>query len=321
MWSSKKVCGLAFASVLMAVGLCSLPAEAEQQAEGFALERLYTSAPGGGWIVMDALDMHGGLGGAIELTTGFESDPLRVRAGAGGQSLAVVSSEEFVDFGLAATYDRYRVYTNFTMPVHLNGDSGTVGDYTYTAPNVSLGSDPDTVSDIRLGFDARLLGGARSPFRLGVGAQVFIPNDSRADYDTDGHVRAMGRLLFAGDKGIFTYAGQAGVHIRTLNDSPIPGSPQGSEFLFGIAGGVKIPAGRARRLVVGSEVYGASAFRSFMEPAETDKEWLISTRFEGTGNSGRLARLKLGVGGGINPQFGAPKWRVVLTVEFFGWMK
>jgi hypothetical protein len=55
-----------------------------------------------------------------------------------------------------------------------------------------------------------------------------------------------------------------------------------------------------------------------MQPAETDKEWLISTRFEGTENSGRQARVKLGVGRGINPRFGAPKWRVVLAVEVFG---
>jgi hypothetical protein len=321
MWSSKKLCSLAFAGALMAVSLCSLPAKTQQQAQGFALERLYTSAPGAGWIVMDTLDMHGGIGGAVELTPGYERDPLRVQAGAGGQSLAVVSSEVFIDYGLAGTYDRYRVYANFTMPASLTGNSGTVGDYTYTAPNISPGSDPDAVADIRLGFDARLLGNAQSPFRLGAGAQLFIPNDNRSDYDTDGTFRAMGRLLVAGDKGIFTYAGQAGVHIRPLNDSPIPGSPQGSEFLFGIAGGVKIPVGSAKQLVLGSEVYGASAFASFLQAAETDKEWLISTRFEGTGNRGRQGRVKLGVGRGINPQFGAPTWRLVVGMELFGWTK
>lgn len=321
MWNSKKLCDLAFASVLMAVSLCSVPAEAQQQAQGFALERLYTSAPGGGWIVMDGLDMHGGLGGAVELSTGYANDPLRVQAGVGGQSLAVVSTDAFVDLGLAATYDRYTVYTNFTVPIRLTGYSGTVGDYAYTAPTVNLRSNPDDLADIRLGFDARLLGDAQSRFRLGAGVQLFIPNNSRANYITDDRIRAMGRLLFAGDEGIFAYAGQAGVHFRPLNDSPIPGSPQGNEFLFGIAGGVKIPVGPARRLVVGPEVYGASAFRSFMQPAETDKESLLSTRFEGTGKIGRQLRVKLGFGGGINPQFGAPKWRVVLAVEFFGWTK
>ena len=317
--NSKKPRGLMFAGVLLGVSLCSLPAEAQQQAQGFALERLYLSAPGGGWFVMDSLDMHGGLGGVVELTTGYANDPLRVQAG--GQSLAVVSTEAFLDFGLAATYDRYRVYANFTAPIRSTGDSGTVGDYTYTAPDVHLRLDPDNLADIRLGFDTRLLGDAQSPFRLGASAQLFIPNDIRANYDTDDRIRAMGRLLFAGEEGIFTYAGQVGVHARPLDDYPIPGSPQGNEFVFGIAGGVKIPVGPARRLVVGPEIYGASAFRSFMQAAETDKEWLISTRLEGTGNSGRQARVKLGVGGGINPQFGAPRWRIVLAVDFFGWTK
>jgi hypothetical protein len=310
---------LTFASVLAGLGLYTVPARAQQQANGFALERLYQSAPGGGWIVMDSLDMHGEFGGVVELTTGYANNPLVVQAG--GQSLAVVSSEAFLDFGLAGTYHRYRVYANFTAPIRLTGYSGTLGNYTYTAPDINLRQAPDNMADIRLGFDARLLGHADSRFRLGAGAQLFIPNDVRADYITDNRIRAMGRLLFAGDEGIFTYAGQAGVHIRPLNDYPIPGSPQGNEFLFEIAGGVKIPVGPGRRLVVGPEIYGASAFRSFMQAAETDKEWLLSTRLEGTGNRGRQARVKLGLGGGINPQFGAPKWRVVLAVEFFGWTK
>jgi hypothetical protein len=58
-----------------------------------------------------------------------------------------------------------------------------------------------------------------------------------------------------------------------------------------------------------------------MQPAETDLEWLLSTRLEGTGDTGRQARVKLGVGRGVNLQFGAPEWRVVLAVEFFGWTK
>ena len=310
---------LTFASVLTGLSLYPVPARAQQQANGFALERLYTSAPGGGWIVMDSLDMHGEFGGVVELTAGYANNPLVAQAG--GQSLAVVSSEAFLDFGLAGTYHRYRVYANFTAPIRLTGYSGTLGNYTYTAPDINLRQTPDNMADIRLGFDARLVGDADSRFRLGAGAQLFIPNDVRADYITDNRIRAMGRLLFAGDEGIFAYAGQARVHIRPLNDYPIPGSPQGNEFLFGIAGGVKIPVGPATQLVVGPEIYGASALRSFMQAAETDKEWLISTRLEGTGNSGRQARVKLGVGGGINPQFGAPKLRVVLAIEFFGWTK
>jgi len=321
MCSSKKRSHLIFAGVLAAFGVCCFTAEAQQQAQGFALERLYMSAPGAGWIVMDSLNMHGGLGGAVELTPNYKSDPLVVPRGSGGQGLAVVSSASAVDFGLAATYDRYRVYANFPLPTSMAGDSGTVGNYAYTAPNFNLRSNPDSVTDVRLGFDARLLGNARSPFRLGAGAQLYIPNDNRANYDTDGTFRSMVRLLFAGDQGIFTYAGQAGVHIRPLNDAPIPGSPQGSELLFGLAGGVKIPVRSAQQLVVGSELYGASAFRFFLQSGETDKEWLVSTRLEGTGDNHRQGRIKVGYGWGINPQFGAPKWRLIVGLELFGWKK
>ena len=32
---------------------------------------------------------------------------------------------------------------------------------------------------------------------------------------------------------------------------------------------------------------------------------------------GQQLRLRLGAGGGINPDFGAPEWRVVVTIETF----
>ena len=75
---------LTFASVLTGLSLYPVPARAQQQANGFALERLYQSAPGGGWIVMDSLDMHGEFGGVVELTAGYANNPLVVQAG--GQS-------------------------------------------------------------------------------------------------------------------------------------------------------------------------------------------------------------------------------------------
>ncbi len=56
---------------------CFLPiAEAQQQVSGFALERLYQSAPGGGGWVMDDLNISGELGGAIAATSGYERNPL-----------------------------------------------------------------------------------------------------------------------------------------------------------------------------------------------------------------------------------------------------
>jgi len=309
---------LALVAAIVVAGLWSSRAQAQPQPQGFAVERLYPSAPGGGWVVMDALDMRGGLGGVVGMTVGYAHDPLRVPT-ADGSHLALVARQAFADFGLAVTYDRYRLYLNLASPLVIAGDSGTVGGYQLKAPAVDVGSNPDTVMDARVGFDTRLLGTATGPFRLGAGAQLLIPNGNRSDYVTDGTFRAMLRALFAGDVGSFAYAGQLGVHVRPLDDAPAPGSPQGSELLFGVAGGLRLPLGAegAASLVIGPEIYGESAFKSLFGSGATGVEALLTTRVEGTRDSGGQVRVKLGTGGGLSPQFGAPEWRFVVGVELF----
>jgi OmpA-OmpF porin, OOP family len=305
----------AFGAVLLAVtGVASL-ANAQQQVQGFAVERLYPSAPGGGWFVMDDLSMRGGLGGDVQLTGGYAYKPLRVTDGT--THLPVVQDEASTDFGFAATYDRWRVYLNLDVPVLTQGQGGIVGAYQLTAPSVDPGSHPDSLSDARLGVDGRLVGAPGGPFRLGAGAQLFVPEGSRADYDSDGTVRAMLRVLFAGDVGSWSYAGQLGVHIRPLDDAPAPGSPRGSELLFGVAAGPRFIVGSGTALVVGPEVYGQSAFQSFLGKDTTGVEGLLSARMEGTADDGGQLRVKLGAGGGLDQHFGAPEWRIVLAVELF----
>ena len=139
-------------------------------------ERLYQSAPGAGWFVMDDLDMSGRLGGAVSLTSGYARNPLVITGPDGKQKLAVVSEEAFVDFGAAITHDRFRGYIDFPVPLLLSGTSGTLGQYQFTAPSVSFGRNPDTVSDPRIGFDLRLLGEPGGLLRLGAGAQLIFPS-------------------------------------------------------------------------------------------------------------------------------------------------
>jgi hypothetical protein len=316
---SSRACAFFLAALTLGLGW-SRPARAQQPAQGFAAERLYQSAPGGGWIVMDALDMHGALGGVLALSAGYAHDPLRVATTTGSQHLTLISDDAFVNFGFAMTYDRWRFYLNFDAPVAIEGQSGTVGGYAFSAPSVDPASHPDTFSDVRLGTDVRFFGDARSPFRLGAGLQLYIPHDdeSTADYVTDGTFRAMARLLAAGDVGAFAYAGQLGVHVRPRDDAPLPG-PHGSEALFGVAGGRRFLLGSEGReaIVVGPEVYGESAFRSFLGTTATGLEALMTGRIEETADSGTQLRVKLGMGGGLNPHFGAPEWRAVFVIDVF----
>ena len=304
-------------AVLFGVSLLGVPvARAQPTAQGFAVERLYQSAPGAGWFVMDALDMRGALGGAFALTSGYASNPLRVSQGS--HALDVVSDDAFVGVGFAVTYDRWRLYLNFDAPLAIEGQSGAVGNTMFVAPGVTPGQNPDTLSDTRFGLDVRLLGGPNGAFRLGASAQLYVPIDTQASYDTDGTYRAMLRALVAGDVGGWSYAGQLGVHIRPLDDPSTPGSPQGSELLFGLAAGTRIPLGHdGTVLVAGPEVFGETALRAFFGGSTTGVEGLMTARLEGTADDGPQLRLKLGAGGGLDPQFGAPEWRVVFGLELF----
>src|SRR5579871_5668240 len=150
--------------------LGSTSAHATQPAEGFAFERLYPSAPGAGWFVMDDLDIRAGLGGTMGLSLGYERNPLRIASG--GNQVTVVSDQLAADFGGAITYDRFRFYLNLDMPFVIAGQSGTAGRYSFTAPSVNPSSLPDPLSDVRLGTDVLLLGQSGQPFRLGAGAQL-----------------------------------------------------------------------------------------------------------------------------------------------------
>jgi hypothetical protein len=287
-----------------------------QQTQGFAVDRFYPSAPGGGWFVMDDLRISGRLGGAAELTSNYSRNPLVVRTSSG--QLALVSSEAFLDIGLAVTRDRYRAYVNAPIPLSVVGQSGILGGNTLTGPALSPGTNPDSIVDPRLGFDVRFFGKPDGLVRLGGSAQLVFPSGARSDYVSDGRYRGMFRFLAAGDAGRFTYAAQLGVHARTLDEPAIPGGPNGSEFLFGGSAGRKISARNGWSAVIGPEVFGETAFHSFFG-TDTGVEGLLTVRLERTDRSpGRNLRIKIGAGHGIVQRFGAPEWRVLAGVEFFG---
>ncbi len=302
-------------------------AAAQQNAAGFALERLTPAPPGAGWFMLDNLDMRGPLGGALAMTGSFAVDPLRV--GSGGQRLAVVSREAFVELAAAASYGRWRAWLAMDAPLFLTGQDGSSGGYAYRAPHVDLGNHPDTLYDPRLGLEARLVGGATSPFRFGLSAELIapsgartdnlpIPNADRADYLTDNTFRGIVRALGAGERGRFEYAANLGTHLR-WRDQPAPGGPRGSELLFGAAGGARIDRAGAPsvRVVLGAELFGETAWRSAFSWDTTGLEAMATGRIQWT-TAARRIRAKLGAGGGIDPHFGAPAFRAALSLEVEG---
>jgi len=298
------------ASVLGALCL-ALSARAQTPVQGFDAERFFPSAPGAGWFVMDSLDMHGELGGALSFSARYARDPLRV----GG--VGVVTDSGYGQIAAAITFRSWRWSLAFDVPVAVKGRTATIDGYAYPGPDLDLGSHPDTLSDVRVGVDTRLLGDPAGPFRLGLGAQLWIPSGPVEQYVSDGTYRGMVRVLFAGDVAWLAYAGNVGVHIRPRDDGGVPGAPRGSELLFGAATGAKLPIGESNRAVIGPEIYGATAFNGFFQSGTTSAEALLSGRIEGTG-SGPQIRVKLGAGVGLGSSFGTPAWRVVFQIEMFG---
>jgi hypothetical protein len=214
-------------------------------------------------------------------------------------------------------YAWWRLYVDFATPIVIAGDDGTVAGTKFVAPSVNLSSSPDVLADTRVGFDARLLGDATSRLRVGASAQLFVPTGHQSAYETDGNVRALLRGLVAGDLGRFTYAGELGVHVRTLDESPVPDSPRGSELWFGAAAGARMRVAPCDDLIVGPELFGATAFRDLFAAGATSLEALLSARVEGIARSGTQLRVKLGVGAGLVTSLGTPDWRIVAGVEAF----
>jgi hypothetical protein len=70
-------------------------------------------------------------------------------------------------------------------------------------------------------------------------------------------------------------------------------------------------------LIVGPELYGETAFRAFFGTTATGLEALLTGRLERRPARGAKWRVKLGGGGGLEPRFGAPAWRLVVGIEIF----
>ncbi len=324
-----------FSVIVLSCTLCALatssPAQADPQ--GFALERLGTAAPGAGWLLHDDLNMHGGLGGALAFTTSYAHDPLRLRSADGSQQLALVEQQALVEIGAAITWQRLRFSLHMASPLLVTGQAGTFAGTTF-APGrhaehyqncgtqrvcANLGWNPDTIADPRLGVDARLYGEPGGRLRLGLGAELAVPSGLRGDYVSDETWRGLVRLQAAGDAGLWTWAAQVGGHVRPLDDSGIPGSPRGSELLFGAAAGARWLVDHGEHAVaVGPELRGQTPLKSLFAQGYTGVEALLGARFESTRSDGSNVRYRAALGYGLRPEFGTPEWRAVLGVEMFG---
>ena len=309
---------LTLAGLTTLAALLSPGAAAAQVAQGFALERLVQPAPGSSFIAHDDLRWPTALGGAVALSLGYAHAPLSLSDGSGqGQALVVVRHQTLADLAFAVTWDRLRFGLRFSSPVYVAGDSGAAQGRLFSGPSSNLEHDPDALSDLAISADWRLMGDDQSPLRFAASAIAYAPSGDRAGYATDGTWRGLLKLAAAGEAGRVTWAGHLGFHFRPLDDSPTPGSPRGSEVLFGAAVRAPVPVA-GLNLSVGPEVFGATALAASFSNEATALEALLGARLETVPFAGGSLRLKLGAGAALHQAFGAPEYRVVLGVELVG---
>jgi outer membrane protein OmpA-like peptidoglycan-associated protein len=268
---------------------------------GFALDRFEPAPAGSRWLALDSVDVTDRWGFAAGLVYDAGVRPLVIRR-AGEYFTSVVRQQHVMHLGGSVTaLRRLRLALNVPLSLHTDGKTGAVDGVSVPRPTGGV------AGDVRIDGDVRLLGRARGPFRLAVGAAIFAPSGSRAAYSSDGRVRVEPRLSAAGDVNRVAWAARVGFEYRGL-EADVGGKRLGSEVRFGAAVGARVVG----RLVIGPELYGSTVVTHGASLGTTPIEALLGVRYSFP------AGLHLGIAGGagLTRGLGAPQARGLLALSW-----
>ena len=297
----------------LAVGACAVTmavvaeASAQTQTQGFSLNRFDPSERGSDWFSNESLDFRGSNRPAAGVVGDWGYKPLVLYDANGDEVRSVVKHQLFAHVGFShMMWSRLRLGVSLPIAPIVKGKQDVNG------LSVEEGA---TIGDLRLGADLRLFGEYGGGITMALGAQVHLPTGKREAFTGDSKVRVVPRLLLAGDLGAFTYSARVGANFRMLNEN-FNGQPFGTELLFGAAAGVRLAD---KKLLLGPEIYGSTVVSDsgdgFLKRKTTPFEVLIGGHY-------RVAddwRFGAGVGPGLTRGVGAPKLRVLASIEWFPW--
>ncbi len=295
-----------FGLALVAAAMLPGPAEA-QTAAGFALDRYEPAERGSDWFSLDSLDLRGGTRPAAGVALDWGKKPLVIYDRKNNARGTLVGDQVFLHVGGAVILgDRLRLGASLPIALYQGGKGGTINGALYKPPTGAA------AGDLRIGIDARLVGKYGDPFTLALGAQVYMPTGSKADYTSDGTLRFAPHLLAAGDVGILAYAARMGFHYRTEYKVK-SGPPVGSELFGGIAAGVRLVD---RKLLLGPELLWNYSLRTAKDLAGT-YDTPAELTFGGHYTIKDDFRVGLGMGPGLTRAPGSPTFRFLATFEWF----
>jgi OOP family OmpA-OmpF porin len=284
------------------VSLSAAGVRAQGTASGFAIDRFEPSERGSEWFVLDTLDLRGRVRPAVGVVGDYALKPLVFYDQNGNEAQALVKRQLFLHLGASLVlFDRLRVGINLPVAALVQGESGSVGDVTY---DVAEGGQ---IGDLRFSADVRLLGAYRGPLSVSAGVSLWAPTGSPDAYTGDGKVRLSPHANLAGELSMFAYAARFGLNYRA-QDGELAGAHFGSDFSWGVSGGVRLLAGQ---LLLGPELYGTTTFKDAFGKRTTPFEGVLGAHY-------RIQDFRVGAGAGpgFTEGLGSPKLRIVASVEW-----
>jgi OOP family OmpA-OmpF porin len=265
---------------------------------GFALQR-FTAAPAGDRLFSVSSPYASGDPGLhVALLLDYASNPLLVSRVKGlTEPTGVVTGQMYFHVNATfAIFDRLAFNLDIPSAIVNSGDDPTFRGTTFASPrNPAFG-------DLRLGLRARIFGGERDAFQLGVQGFVWAPTGTRTDFTGDGEVRGMPQLLLGGFRDRFVWSFTAGAHLRpkTVYNNVVIGN----SMEFGAGAGVRL--GDERRFQIGPEITVSVSLEE-AKRRNTHAEILLGAKYKITPD----VEAGIAAGPGVTPGYGTPDVRFI----------
>ena len=272
MWSSEREAAraCAFAAALLARGRASPCARGERAAAGAGVRRRAPLPVGAGRrLVRHGRPRHARRARRGDGSSRAATRTIRCASRDGVTHLPSSRTRRFADFGFAATYDRFRALPRPRHAPRSSRDRAAPSAATSSPPRRSISAvAPRRRCPTRGSASTRAcVGGPGSRRSAWAPARSSRPRRQPSRLRHRRHVRAAcsaccSRATWAASR---TRASSACTSARSTTRR-LPGSPQGSELLFGVAGGARLRLGDRRhtRSSSGPRSTGETAFRSLL---------------------------------------------------------
>ncbi len=299
------------ASLTGCAALCAASSSASsahaQTQTGYKASSFEPSETGSDWFSNESLDLRGKARPAIGIIADYAYRPvIGTYNSEGVVTSSVVRDQAILHLGGSMVFaDRLRLGLSLPIQMFAHGHTAFAGGVAYPPP-----ANEQSVGDLRVSADLRLVGTYGDPFTMAAGASVFAPIGQRNSYTGDEVWRLAPHLLAAGDIGAFAYAARVGYEYRNLNENYLD-TRLGSTVTFGGSAGFRM---FDKKFLLGPEVFGQTVISNehAFEERATPIEILLGAHV----NVADTVRLNAGAGTFITKGYGAPVFRTLAGVEW-----